>query len=321
MPVRPSLQVDQLDQAGHLRRKRRGLLLQLLLIAAWALACLSFGYDFKSKVDADVVSKLAEFVIFVTGMGMAQLSSLTQHARRPLVLGFFFISVSSVSDWIDEFVSYTEQVDVVIETVEAMFAFGLIFAGIGFYRWLQWQEQILAQQAERTQHFRLLSELDGLTDVYNRAVLDRELPQQLQLAQHARGDLALLLIDLDHFKRINDQYGHSVGDQVLRGFAHMLKSVFNNHKLIFRYGGEEFALLLPAMSASDATQVAERLRQETQSMTVDNQDGHTVTVTTSVGVALAKPGDTAMSLLQRADEALYQAKQSGRNRVCLADVG
>ncbi|WP_157729950.1 GGDEF domain-containing protein [Bacterioplanes sanyensis] len=296
--------------------RRRLLVLLLALLCSWGLACLALGHNLRWEWQIDAIANLAELVIFTLGMCIAQLSGLSESARRPMVLGFFFTSVSCMGDWVDEFVDYSEPIEILVETVEALFVFGLVFAGIGFRRWLMHQKAMLAQQTERTQHFRLLSELDGLTDVYNRAVFDRELPQQIRLAHEAQCDVALLLIDLDHFKRVNDEHGHSVGDQVLRAFGQLLKTELAEHKLLFRYGGEEFAVLLPAVDLKTAQGLAERVRHSTELLHVHGGHGRPLVLSVSIGIAMAELGEDALQLLQRTDHALYQAKQSGRNRVC-----
>ncbi|HEX4911922.1 MAG TPA: diguanylate cyclase [Permianibacter sp.] len=172
-------------------------------------------------------------------------------------------------------------------------------------------EQLASKAAELEQ----LSITDALTGLYNRRHLTAELNQEWE--RHVRNGtrVALLLFDADHFKSVNDRYGHPVGDEVLRQIGHSLREKIRGIDLAARYGGEEFAVLLPGIDASHALVVAERIRLGLAALTIDTELGP-LQFTVSIGISDSDtPGlQDADSLLQRADQALYQAKQSGRNR-------
>jgi len=159
-----------------------------------------------------------------------------------------------------------------------------------------------------------LAERDALTGLYNRRAL-------LDLAERAVGQqalLAVLMIDLDHFKTINDRYGHAAGDAALRQFAERLSQSCRRGDLVGRYGGEEFCVVLPGATASVAQRVAERLRAAMAAEPVSFGQQQ-IAVTISVGLACQRPElDGLEPLLAAADSALYQAKRRGRNRVELA---
>lgn len=127
----------------------------------------------------------------------------------------------------------------------------------------------------------------------------------------------VLMLDIDHFKRVNDTYGHAVGDLVLKQVARVMCSALRSTDVPGRLGGEEFAIMLPHIGCDEGLAVAERIRASVQSATVQ-AEGHTIQVTISIGVAQVSACATADELLQQADEALYEAKQTGRNRVCSA---
>ncbi|MFZ5841616.1 MAG: GGDEF domain-containing protein [Pseudomonadota bacterium] len=156
---------------------------------------------------------------------------------------------------------------------------------------------------------------DALTGLYNRRHLTAELEQEW--SRHVRNGtrFAVLLFDADHFKSVNDRYGHPVGDEVLRQIGHCLREKIRGIDLAARYGGEEFAVLLPGIDASHALVVAERIRLGLAALTIDTTQGP-LHFTVSIGISDSDtPGlHDADGLLQRADQALYQAKQSGRNR-------
>ncbi len=155
---------------------------------------------------------------------------------------------------------------------------------------------------------------DGLTELANRRSFDRSLERELTRATRTDGRLSVVLLDIDHFKVLNDTHGHVVGDQVLRDVAAALRSCGREYDTIARYGGEEFAAVLPGCSSALALQVAERLREAVE------QCGAEVPVTASAGVAtFPYDGIDAKSLLQAADEALYAGKHAGRNAVRSAE--
>ncbi len=153
---------------------------------------------------------------------------------------------------------------------------------------------------------------DSLTRVLCRAATEEDLLDRLRHALETRTPLSAVMCDIDHFKAVNDRYGHPAGDEVLRGVAKRLRrTVRGSGGLVGRWGGEEFLILLPGLARPEAHALAERLRQAVAATPVAG-----LPVTASLGVASFRPpGDTADALLARADQALYAAKRSGRNRV------
>lgn len=160
---------------------------------------------------------------------------------------------------------------------------------------------------------------DGLTQIYNRRVFDDRLKSEYAYAIRHDRTLALLLIDVDHFKSVNDTFGHQAGDHVLQQVSNILSSTLRTEDMCARFGGEEFAVIVRDTSPADAMVVAERLR----ALIAANQimwAGQTLNVSVSVGMACSlvmAPSDDAVVLLRRADEALYEAKRLGRNRVAV----
>lgn len=158
---------------------------------------------------------------------------------------------------------------------------------------------------------------DALTGLANRAAFDRFLAERFAAARSAQKPLALLLIDVDRFKSINDRFGHLCGDQVLRRLGRLLKGTARAQDMAARYGGEELTMVLPATSRPTAAAIAESIRAAVAARPL-TIDGHTVTVTVSIGVAAWEPGMPLMApehLVKAADLALYAAKNGGRNRV------
>jgi two-component system cell cycle response regulator len=158
---------------------------------------------------------------------------------------------------------------------------------------------------------------DALTGLFNRRYMETHLGTLLEQAASRGKPLAVLILDIDYFKAINDGHGHDAGDDVLREFSLRIRKSIRNIDLACRYGGEEFVIVMPETDMAVATMVAERLRRRIATEPFSIQDGAgNLEVTISIGIAaLAGPADTAAAVLKRADTALYRAKRDGRNRV------
>lgn len=166
-----------------------------------------------------------------------------------------------------------------------------------------------------TNELRHLAEVDPLTSVFNRRAFLTLLDKAISSAQRTQKPLPVLVLDLDHFKQINDTRGHQGGDDVLRHFVRVAQRCLRKEDVMGRLGGEEFGIFLPNADRAGALAVAERLRALVESTPAHAGAGQPVGLTVSIGVALAGPGDAPDTALQRADEAMYLAKQYGRNRV------
>ena len=158
---------------------------------------------------------------------------------------------------------------------------------------------------------------DPLTDTGNRVAMDQTLQREIDMSRRHLQPLSLLMLDIDHFKRINDTHGHSAGDEVLKAVAASIKGQLRNVDMVFRYGGEEFLILLSNTGREAAAMVGERLRFATQAKEY-LADGKSIELTVSLGCSTLLPGESAESLLRRADNALYVAKREGRNRLAMA---
>lgn len=182
------------------------------------------------------------------------------------------------------------------------------------------------QNSAIKEQIRLLSMMDNLTQVKNRRCFDNDINKEVSRAQRSGQPLSCLFIDADHFKNINDTYGHQAGDETLRSLAAWVKTQLREADQLARYGGEEFAILLPDCDEALAYQVAERVREYVAAQIIPFE-GVDISITLSIGVSTYNAKDFAgvareqaiKALLGRADAAVYDAKQNGRNQVCVRE--
>ncbi|NUM52601.1 MAG: diguanylate cyclase [Candidatus Hydrogenedentes bacterium] len=162
---------------------------------------------------------------------------------------------------------------------------------------------------------------DSLTALFNRKALDKRLEETLEGFRETADSFSVLMLDVDHFKKVNDQHGHLVGDAVLRIVARSISEQIRGADFAARYGGEEFAVLLPKTSTDQAVIVAEHIRAAIENVRLEVVSSSELLprITISIGVTSAKKHDNASSLFERADKALYLAKHTGRNRVKIAN--
>lgn len=159
---------------------------------------------------------------------------------------------------------------------------------------------------------------DPLTQTNNRACFNDLIQREINLATRHTKNLSIIFLDIDHFKHVNDQYGHECGDITLASVSKRIKAELRNSDVVFRYGGEEFVILLSETDLASAELVAERMRRSIESHAI-SYDMLTMKLTASLGVSTLRDDDTVDTFVKRADEAMYKAKNNGRNQVVLAD--
>lgn len=175
------------------------------------------------------------------------------------------------------------------------------------------------QNAHYLERVKQLAYLDGLTGIFNRRFFELRISEELERARRYGTGMAVVMIDIDQFKKLNDEFGHLLGDEVLRQVSSLFHQQLRKIDVVCRYGGEEFAILLSQTTAEQAVAVAEKLRRSVENWQFP---GVPRTVTISAGVAsYPAHGKTRDELVQAADNGLYSAKQSGRNRTCAATHG
>ena len=192
---------------------------------------------------------------------------------------------------------------------------------ISYLEQLTRQSAITINRANSYSKILQYATIDALTNLNNRRQFELRLGQEIATTKRQNNPLCAMMIDIDFFKKVNDTYGHASGDAVLRGVASIIKSALRESDIPSRYGGEEFAVLLPYTHIEEAKIVGERLRKAVESspIPINDEDSEvkSINVTISMGLAEFNAQETGEELFERADKALYEAKESGRNRVCV----
>lgn len=163
-------------------------------------------------------------------------------------------------------------------------------------------------------HLAYLSQTDGLTELFNRGFWEEEFQREHKRCTRSKNPSSLVMLDIDHFKNVNDTFGHQAGDEVIRTLSSMIRQTARETDICGRYGGEEFAILLVDTNATEATNFTERLRKQVEALTV-NIDQHAIKFTISSGIAECSPSfKKHTQWIEAADKALYHAKENGRNK-------
>ena len=185
-------------------------------------------------------------------------------------------------------------------------------------------EKIVAEQTgelrEKNKVLQDLAIFDPLTQIYNRRYFDFKLKEYMELSTRIKSPLSCIISDIDHFKRVNDTFGHKAGDAVLQVFAEILKQNIRRTDVCARFGGEEFVIILPDTAVVQGAVLAEKLRVIVEETNFP-AESRNLRVTSSFGVSQFRPDSLLEELVKSADSALYKAKRSGRNRVCYVEGG
>lgn len=239
---------------------------------------------------------------------------------------------SPVMNSANEFIGVIEvYVDVTKEKLEvgelfvlAMTAIGVVLSICLYILYLPMKRGTRRLIAARDE-LRELATKDYLTGAYNRRYINDRVKEEFHRRRRHGGvvtienSIAFIMADIDYFKRVNDVHGHGAGDQVLQEVSTRLKAGLRDYDVLCRYGGEEFMIMLPHTSEDEAMVIAERLRQSVMKRSILTQEGQEISVTVSFGVATSmNEADAEMTVILRADQALYTAKETGRNKVVLA---
>jgi len=280
-------------------------LLILLFYCASATLILDISY-------LALVSHFVIIVIFLAVLFFAQQLNPPGRFQHYLLTGLGFLYFAFFIDLLSQMFLHTGQIKLPIEIF--LKATGLIFVLLGFKNWAEYQRKIQQQLIDSEQH-------DQLTTLYNRREFLRLADLEFERAKRYDRNLAIIFIDIDHFRQVNDSYGYAVGDEVLRLLTAKVNSMLRENDLFCRWDGEEFILIAPELALNHAEKMAEKIRVATETLVIgqkiDNTELAEISVTISLGCAVFTPQDESiLAIIERADEAMYQAKATGRNRVC-----
>lgn len=194
---------------------------------------------------------------------------------------------------------------------------GLVYTSLFFYVYSERALSFFNRMVDSNEQQRALATLDPLTGLYNARAYYGIADRLIAVARREQAPYSVFFLDLDHFKAVNDNYGHEIGDQVLSGVARTIREQLRESDVVARVGGEEFSVFLPRTGLEGARVLAEKLRASIASLAIPLSSGQTLRITASIGIAESRePGCDMASLQREADLAMYEAKRQGRNRVC-----
>jgi diguanylate cyclase (GGDEF)-like protein len=296
----------------------------------------SILHFFKSKrfaffcVSQQLLILLLPFLLMWSLGGFANGSVVMIWAIFAPLAALFFIDLKAATRWMlaflallvlsafldPTFAAHARPMPAWLNTVYFLLNLGcgFILIAIMLHYFIKDRESAYTKLQQSESHIRELMLIDPLTEVANRRHLDSRLAMELSRQERYGPPLSVILTDIDWFKRVNDTYGHAVGDAVLKAFAGHLKDSLRSSDFVARYGGEEFVLLLPNTTIEEAIALAERMRETTKHLRFAPPE---LCLTASFGVTIARPGETMAEVLSRADEAMYQSKSQGRDQVSM----
>jgi diguanylate cyclase (GGDEF)-like protein len=278
---------------------------------AFAITAAALGYAQAGPLRGACFPVLTLILMF----GMFQLRARNAYALSVFALTMFG-SVMAVMAWVEP-ADYPPAVEIGHFLMLACMlpAVAMLTARLSrIRRRLSEQREDLARALAQLQAIATRDELTGLP---NRRQIQALMDQELLRSLRHHHDFCVALVDLDHFKRVNDEHGHAAGDAVLRAFAQGGQTAMRGTDVLARWGGEEFLVLLPDTAMPPAVAGMERLRQQTAALRIDIGGGAQVAITVSIGLTGHRRSETLAQTLERADQLLYKAKAAGRNRTCI----
>ncbi len=281
--------------------------LALFTVVAVALSFLSFEPPFRPWSDVlhqDVYSEAVIALLLCTWVVLLHRIKLSKLAFWLLYSGSSLMALAALEDLEDEFMLAEGLVSQGIENIAS--PVGMLLISLGLYHWG-------SEQRRTRQHLQGLTETDALTGLGNRASFNTHLGS-LAAQDFKR---ALLFMDIDNFKNVNDTYGHATGDQVIKQLAKIMQASIREQDLAFRFGGEEFAVLIEKTTPRAVGQIAQRILSGFSEHKFELDAQHSFSCTVSIGIAYADEVITPEDWLEAADQALYSAKHRGKNRAVI----
>lgn len=289
----------------------------VVLVATMVGEALAFWVSFPFEVpywDVWMFFRVAMLVIALTWFVLLRKEFVQLRYMLTLFLGIWALVVAV---WGELLAAAFWTGPVVIAVLNGFYVVALTGVTIGVMLLIRMYRRTIEELSEKQRRLIELSITDDLTGLYNARYFYRRLEEEIARSRRYGRPLSLLFIDLDDFKRFNDTYGHLAGDRVLRKVARVLKESLRENDSAYRYGGEEFVIILPETGAEEGCVAAERVRRRIEDCSFRGEEK--VKVTASVGVVEYREGDAIEDFVRRADQAMYRAKAEGKNRVFLVD--
>ncbi len=304
-------------------------MIKIEFLAEQAMVCGSKISEFQKNIDNIIkasplpimISRLSDDTLLFANQNALKLFELNASEITRYHLKDFFVDTNNRKVLLEQLEHFNEVQDfeILVKSFIAQTPFWLIVsANVIEYQSslaLYCAFQDITNQKQRENALQNQANLDPLTAIYNRRYFEKIVPQKISDSRLKREDFAILMVDADHFKNINDLYGHKIGDKVLIEMAHILERSLRPEDVVARYGGEEFVVFLNNAPKDIAKMVAERLKESVAKSFVYNENKEMVTWTVSIGVAPCGISDDIGTMIKMADDAMYMAKQNGRNRV------
>jgi len=294
---------------------------KLLAVALLTVALIVFNFsvgDLGPSIEINIIDVFAESAVaclVLVWIVFVLQARLSRKVEFYLYIGFLLIYMGFLQDSLEEFVNLSGHAIWKNILEDIPIPIGALFVSIGFFHWSERQVNLRRVAEQRKSLYKSLSLTDELTGVGNKRAMLMHLDEYVADVNTESQHLAVMMLDLDHFKKLNDKYGHLSGDEVLCYFGKLLRQNIRASDSAFRYGGEEFTLIMPDTMANEAFKVAERIRLELfEKAFLLRGAPSSVHASVSIGIALLRPSEDASNLLNRADGVLYEAKDQGRNR-------
>lgn len=283
----------------------------VILLVNWAV----LEEAVASPIWPDVLSELTIMLLAMVWIVMLDPGTVRSSVYYTLWLGALLVVAGTLQDVLDE-LHHAPVALIAIENIAV--PVGMAFVTLGLLLWFRSTREAYHRLEETKRRYEEQSRTDALTKLHNSRHYYDQLESEIERAHRYRRELSLLFIDIDDFKAYNDAYGHVAGDKVLKSLGAVIRTNLRENDSGFRYGGEEFTVILPETGRDEAIVVAERIRRGFSDVGFE-QPGVTAHKTLSVGITELRPDDDAQSLTKRADKAMYGAKLKGKNTTWVAD--
>ncbi len=295
-------------------KHRLGGMITAVLITAAAVAASALSLPIRTEIDiAEVISESFVATVTLVLIFVATRISKVRVRSMFLLIGVQLLYLVMLYDLLDEIFAYPGILNVLEDTLLAL---GLALFGIGAILFVGNQAGSLRDVEEARNRLAALSITDGLTGLFNSRHFYEQIKHEIGRSNRYERPLSILLLDMDNFKEHNDEYGHLAGDKVLKRLGELVISMLRENDSAYRYGGEEFTVLLPESGEQTAVVVAERIRVRFSELRFDEG----VSKTISIGVAEYAKDEELVSFIKRADNAMYLAKRNGKNMVAKSVV-